>query len=63
MPTKTNITEKIKGPQKGEFVPPPEITDTDEKTDALPQQEDFWRPPVRFGSVPVEKEPLGWNKI
>ncbi|MFH1572388.1 MAG: site-specific DNA-methyltransferase [Acidobacteriota bacterium] len=31
-------------------------------TEALPQQEEFWRPPVRFGSVPVEKEPLGWDR-
>ena len=30
--------------------------------DPLPQQEDFWRPPVRFGSVPVEAEPLGWDR-
>ena len=30
--------------------------------EALPEQEDFWRPPVRFGSVPVEKEPLGWDR-
>ena len=28
----------------------------------LPQQEDFWRPPARFGSVPVEAEPLGWDR-
>lgn len=34
----------------------------DERDDALPQQEEFWRPPVRFGSVPVEKEPLGWDR-
>ena len=54
--------EKVAGPQKGEFVAPPEVVDTDEQTDALPQQEDFWRPPVRFGSVPVEKEPLGWDR-
>jgi len=54
--------EKVTGPQKGEFVPPPEVVDTDEQSDALPQQEDFWRPPVRFGSVPVEKEPLGWDR-
>ncbi len=54
--------QKVKGPVKGEFVPPPEVVDTDERTDALPQQEDFWRPPVRFGSVPVEKEPLGWDR-
>ncbi len=31
-------------------------------SDALPAQEDFWRPPTRFGSVPVEKEPLGWDR-
>ena len=30
--------------------------------ESLPDQEEFWRPPVRFGSVPVEKEPLGWDR-
>jgi adenine-specific DNA-methyltransferase len=50
------------GPQKGDFVAPPEIAEVDERSDALPQQEEFWRPPVRFGSVPVEKEPLGWDR-
>ena len=30
--------------------------------EALPPQEEFWRPPVRFGSVPVETEPLGWDR-
>jgi len=54
--------ELRKGPAKGDFVAPPELTDADERTDALPQQEEFWRPPVRFGSVPVEKEPLGWDR-
>lgn len=49
-------------PAKGDFIAPPELTDTDERTDALPQQEEFWRPPVRFGTVPVEKEPLGWDR-
>ena len=29
---------------------------------ALPQQEEFYRPPVRFGAVPVEQEPLGWTR-
>jgi len=47
------------GPIKGEFVPPPTITE--EKVEALPDQEEFWRPPTRFGSIPVEKEPLGWD--
>jgi DNA modification methylase len=62
MPNENEPDLNIKGPLKGEFVPPPEIIDADERTDALPQQEDFWRPPVRFGSVPVEKEPLGWDR-
>ncbi|HNQ22666.1 MAG TPA: site-specific DNA-methyltransferase [Phycisphaerae bacterium] len=47
---------------KGDFIAPPEASETDEREDALPRQEEFWRPPVRFGSVPVEKEPLGWDR-
>ena len=31
--------------------------------ETLPQQEEFWRPPVRFGSVPVDSEPLGWDRL
>lgn len=27
--------------------------------DALPQQEEFYRAPARFGAVPVEAEPIG----
>ncbi|GBC92132.1 DNA adenine methyltransferase YhdJ [bacterium HR15] len=42
-----------------EFVAPEQ---TDEEPEPLPEQEEFWRPPVRFGSIPVEKEPLGWDK-
>ncbi len=49
------------GPAKGEFVPPPDVPDRDEPADALPQQEEFWRAPVRFGSIPVEGNPLGWD--
>ncbi len=50
------------GPLKGEFITPAETTEADEKADALPQQEEFWRPPIRFGSIPIEKEPLGWDR-
>ncbi len=53
---------KFLQPAKGDFIPPPELVDADEPGDALPPQEEFWRPPVRFGSVPVEKEPLGWDR-
>ena len=28
----------------------------------LPDEADFWRPPARFGSIPVEKEPMGWDR-
>lgn len=27
----------------------------------LPQQEEFYRPPARFGHVPVPRTPLGWD--
>ena len=50
------------GPMRGDFVAPPVIMDLDERADALPAQEEFWKPPTRFGSVPVEKEPLGWDR-
>ena len=36
-------------------------TDTD-TPEPLPQQEEFWRPPARFGSIPVEAFPLGWDR-
>ena len=35
--------------------------DTD-APEPLPQQEEFWRPPARFGPVPVDAEPLGWDR-
>lgn len=59
-----NIDKKKQpiGPIKGDFITPPEIVERDEREDALPAQEEFWRPPTRFGSVPVEKEPLGWDR-
>jgi hypothetical protein len=50
------------GPVRREFVPPPDLPDVDERADALPQQEEFWRAPVRFGSIPVESTPLGWDR-
>ena len=30
--------------------------------DSLPQQEEFYRAPARFGSIPVEAEPKGWHR-
>ena len=34
----------------------------DAPEEPLPQQEELWRPPARFGSVPVEAEPMGWDR-
>lgn len=28
----------------------------------LPQQQDLWRAPARFGNVPVDAEPKGWDR-
>ena len=30
--------------------------------ETLPQQEQFYRAPARFGSIPVEAEPKGWDR-
>lgn len=50
-------------PAVGDFIPPPDLNpEAEERNDALPEQEAFWKPSVRFGSVPVEKEPLGWDR-
>ena len=59
---KTGNEEMPIGPVKGDFIAPPDVEERDERADALPAQEEFWRPPTRFGSVPVEKEPLGWDR-
>ena len=34
----------------------------DGTTESLPQQEQFYRAPARFGNVPVEAEPKGWDR-
>ena len=30
--------------------------------ESLPQQEEYYRPPARFGNVPVARTPLGWDR-
>ena len=57
-----NGPDRRAGPIKGDFIPPPETDGRDDRTDELPRQDEFWRPPARFGTVPVEKEPLGWDR-
>ena len=34
----------------------------EEIPESLPQQEQFYRAPARFGSIPVEAEPKGWDR-
>jgi len=63
MPARKSHNERqTTGPVKGDFIAPPDIEEHDERADALPAQEEFWRPPARFSSVPVEHEPLGWDR-
>ena len=45
--------------QPTDAAPDPQPPDAPEP---LPQQDDLWRPPARFGSVPVEAEPMGWDR-
>ena len=35
--------------------------DADAVADPLPQQEEYYRPPARFGNVPVAHTPFGWD--
>ena len=41
--------------------PPPHLSSTEASPPELPRQQEFYRAPVRFGHVPVEREPLGWD--
>jgi len=50
------------GPVKGDFVSPPNVDNSVDIEEALPEQEEFWRAPVRFGSIPPESTPLGWDR-
>ncbi|MFQ5779223.1 MAG: DNA-methyltransferase [Nitrospiria bacterium] len=60
--SKKDTKGQTTGPVKGEFIAPTEEFGAEVTPEALPKQEEFWRPPVRFGSIPVEKEPLGWDR-
>ena len=42
--------------------PVPSPGDQSEGGERLPQQEEFYRAPARFGSIPVEAEPKGWDR-
>ena len=48
--TKRDSKEQQTGPVKGDFIAPSEVEEQDERADSLPQQDEFWRPPVRFCS-------------
>lgn len=41
-------------------LPPPPFEN--DSLEALPKQEQFYRAPARFGSIPVEAEPKGWDR-
>ena len=46
-------------PDRANLDPDPQDGDIYEP---LPQQEQFYRAPARFGSIPVEAEPKGWDR-
>ena len=59
------MTQQFDNPSGSAPVPDPDpvpVPDPDPVPEPLPQQEEFWRPPKRFGSIPVEAFPLGWDR-
>ena len=42
--------------------PGPDSGARGDSPEPLPQQEQFYRAPARFGSIPVEAEPKGWDR-
>ena len=41
----------------------PDVVEEDDSiAEPLPQQEEYWQAPARFGSVPVDAEPKGWDR-
>jgi hypothetical protein len=60
--TRLGEVRDASGPVKGEFIPPPDVSGEEEIEEALPEQEEFWRPPAPFGTVPIEANPLGWDR-
>ena len=42
--------------------PPPRPLSDSGILEALPEQEQFYRAPARFGNIPVEAEPKGWDR-
>ena len=44
------------------YPPPQGEARENDRLEELPQQEQFYRAPARFGSVPVDAEPKGWDR-
>ena len=42
--------------------PPPYSSQNNVTVETLPEQEQFYRAPARFGSIPPEAEPKGWDR-
>lgn len=59
---KKKTAQSSDGLKKVDFIAPHDVDDRDERPDAMTAQEEYVGPPVRFGSVPVENEPLGWDR-
>jgi DNA modification methylase len=58
------VREAITNARPGDLVPAARAQGADAPDDdtTIPDQEEFYRSPVRFGSIPVEQAPLGWDR-
>lgn len=45
-----------------EDTPAEDVATPTDDAPSLPDQHEHWRPPARFGSIPVEEYPLGWDR-
>jgi DNA modification methylase len=59
------VREAAANAKPGDLIPPLRSGDgilEDGDDTGIPDQEEFFRSPARFGSIPVDKEPLGWDR-
>lgn len=65
-PARRNPTsDPLTNAKPGDLIPAERSADAileDGDETGIPDQEEFFRSPARFGSIPVDKEPLGWDR-
>ena len=64
-PAKAASRLSVAKAKPGDLIPAARAQNGDTPDDddtTIPDQEEFYRSPVRFGSIPVEQAPLGWDR-